>query len=208
MSSTKILNIFISTILTNTKRICYNIFVKNGGTLYAIRKMEGDIMAIGERIRFIRNLRGMTQKFLGLQVGFSERTADIRMAQYESGSRTPKADLVAQLADALDVSTEALNVPNIDSYTGLMHTLFALEDLYGFKIDRLEDEICIRINRQNGSTFAKMTGLLEPWEKMAQKYRNGEISREEYDQWRYRYPRSEAERNEAARRDINNNKGE
>ena len=135
-------------------------------------------MAIGERIRFIRNLRGMTQKFLGLQVGFSERTADIRMAQYESGSRTPKADLVKQLADALDVSAEALNVPNIDS----------------FKIDRLDGEICIRINRQNGSTFSKMTGLLEPWEEMAQKYRNGEISREEYDQWRYRYPRSEAER--------------
>ena len=124
-------------------------------------------MAIGERIRFIRNLRGMTQKFLGLQVGFSERTADIRMAQYESGSRTPKADLVEQLADALDVSAEALNVPNIDSYTGLMHTLFALEDLYGFKIDRLDGEICIRINRQNGSTFAKMTGLLKPWEEMA-----------------------------------------
>ena len=163
-------------------------------------KMEGNIMAIGERIRFIRNLRGMTQKFLGLQVGFSERTADIRMAQYESGSRTPKADLVEQLADALDVSTEALNVPNIDSYTGLMHTLFALEDLYGFKIDCLDGEICIRINRQNGLTFAKMTGLLEPWEEMAQKYRNGEISREEYDQWRYRYPRSEAERNETEHR--------
>ncbi len=165
-------------------------------------------MAIGERIRFIRNLRGMTQKFLGLQVGFSERTADIRMAQYESGSRTPKADLVELLADTLDVSTEALNVPNIDSYTGLMHTLFALEDLYGFKIDRLDDEICIRINRQNSSTFAKMTGLLEPWEEMAQKYRNGEISREEYDQWRYRYPRSEAERNEAERRALKDNKSE
>ena len=159
-------------------------------------------MAIGERIRFIRNLRGMTQKFLGLKVGFSERTADIRMAQYESGSRTPKADLVAQLADVLDVSTEALNVPNIDSYTGLMHTLFALEDLYGFKIDRLDGEICIHINRQNGSNFAKMTGLLEPWEEMAQKYRNGDISREEYDQWRYRYPRSEAERNEETLRKM------
>ena len=151
-------------------------------------------MAIGERIKFFRNLRGMTQKYLGMRVGFPEKTADIRMAQYESGSRTPKADLVELLADALDVSTEALNVPNIDSYTGLMHTLFALEDLYGFKIDRLDGEIFIRINRQNGSTFAKMTGLLEPWEEMAQKYRNGEISREEYDQWRYRYPRSEAER--------------
>ncbi|MBE6877436.1 MAG: helix-turn-helix transcriptional regulator [Ruminococcus sp.] len=159
-------------------------------------------MGIGERIRFIRNLRGMTQKFLGLQVGFSERTADIRMAQYESGSRTPKADLVEKLADALDVSTEALNVPNIDSYTGLMHTLFALEDLYGFKIDRLDGEICIRLNKQIGSTYAKMSGLIQPWEEMAQKYHNGEISREEYDQWRYRYPRSEAERNETTRRAL------
>jgi len=161
-------------------------------------------MGIGERIRFIRNLRGMTQKFLGLQVGFSERTADIRMAQYESGSRTPKADLVEKLADALDVSTEALNVPNIDSYTGLMHTLFALEDLYGFKIDRLDGEICIRLNKQIGSTYAKMSGLIQPWEEMAQKYRNGEISREEYDQWRYKYPRSEAERNQVARKGNNN----
>jgi len=163
-------------------------------------------MGIGERIRFIRNLRGMTQKFLGLQVGFSERTADIRMAQYESGSRTPKADLVEKLADALDVSTEALNVPNIDSYTGLMHTLFALEDLYGFKIDRLDGEICIRLNKQIGSTYAKMSGLIQPWEEMAQKYRNGEISREEYDQWRYKYPRSEAERNEEALRKMKEEK--
>lgn len=158
-------------------------------------------MATGERIRFIRNLRGITQKFLGLKVGFSERTADIRIAQYESGSRTPKADLIEKIADTLDVSTEALNVPDIDSYTGLMHTLFAIEDLYGLKIDTLDGEICIRVNRQNGSMYSKMTGLLTPWEEMAQKYRNGEITREEYDDWRYRYPKSEAERNESARRE-------
>ena len=40
-------------------------------------------MAIGERIRFFRNLRGMTQKYLGQVVGFPEKTADIRMAQYD-----------------------------------------------------------------------------------------------------------------------------
>ncbi|MDE6036350.1 MAG: helix-turn-helix domain-containing protein [Ruminococcus sp.] len=153
-------------------------------------------MAIGERIRFIRNLRGITQKFLGLKVGFSDRTADIRIAQYESGSRTPKADLIEKIADTLDVSTEALNVPDIDSYTGLMHTLFAIEDLYGLKIDTLDGEICIRVNRQNGFMYNKMTGMLRPWEEMAQKYRNGEITREEYDDWRYRYPKSEAKRNE------------
>ncbi|MEL7657688.1 MAG: transcriptional regulator, partial [Bacillota bacterium] len=35
-------------------------------------------MAIGERIRFIRNIRGMTQKYLGMAIGFDEKTADIR----------------------------------------------------------------------------------------------------------------------------------
>ncbi|MBP5267958.1 MAG: hypothetical protein J6Z29_05225 [Ruminococcus sp.] len=37
------------------------------------------------------------------------------------------------------------------------------------------------------------------------KQENGDISREEYDQWRYRYPRSEAERNEA---ELKEKKGE
>ena len=151
-------------------------------------------MILGERIKRIRTFRGLTQRELGLKLGYEERNADVRVAQYESGSRTPKTDLTNKLAEVFDISPQVLSVPDIDSYTGLMHTLFALEDLYGFKIDRLDGEICIRINRQNGSTFAKMTGLLEPWEEMAQKYRGGEISREEYDQWRYRYPRSEAER--------------
>ncbi len=37
-------------------------------------------MAIGERIRFIRNLRGMTQKYLGMTIGFDEKTADFRIS--------------------------------------------------------------------------------------------------------------------------------
>ena len=76
-------------------------------------------MAIGERIRFIRNLRGMTQKWLGIAVGFPEKTADIRMAQYESGTRTPKEDLVKTLSGVLEVSPLALGVPDIDSEQGL-----------------------------------------------------------------------------------------
>ena len=61
-------------------------------------------MAIGERIHFFRLLRGMTQKYLGMALGFPEKSADVRLAQYETGSRTPKADLTAALAEVLDVS--------------------------------------------------------------------------------------------------------
>jgi hypothetical protein len=57
----------------------------------------------------------MTQKYFGMMVGFSEKTADVRMTQYETGVRTPKADLTVELARVLDVSPKALDIQEIDS---------------------------------------------------------------------------------------------
>ena len=145
-------------------------------------------MAIGERIRFIRNLRGMTQKYLGTLVGFPEKTADIRMAQYEAGSRTPKEDLTKALAGALDVSPLALDVPDIDSYYGLMHTLFALEDRYGLTIETRDGEVLFRIDPRKGKDATRISELVCAWAAIAKKYHAGEISRDEYDKWRYYYP--------------------
>ena len=146
-------------------------------------------MAIGERIRFFRNLRGMTQKYLGQVVGFPEKTADIRMAQYESGSRTPKAELTENLADALGVSPLALSVPDIDSYLGLMHTLFTLEDRYGLTVDTGENGVSLRVDPRKGKDAAELSEMLTAWAEQAEKYRNGEINREDYDKWRYNYPK-------------------
>ena len=145
-------------------------------------------MAIGERIRFFRNLRGMTQKYLGTVVGFPEKTADIRMAQYESGSRTPKADLTNKLAEVFGVSASALTIPDIDSYNGLMHTLFAMEDLYGLRIDKLYGELCIRLDKGMGTNYISMFEMFSAWQEQAEKLKNGEITKEEYDNWRYNYP--------------------
>ena len=149
-------------------------------------------MAIGERIRFIRNLRGMTQKYLGIQVGFPEKTADIRMAQYESGSRTPKADLVNELAKVFEISPKALTVPDIESYDGIMHTLFTLEDLYGIRIDKLDGELCIRLDKGMGVNYITMFEMFSAWQEQAEKLKSGEITKEEYDRWRYNYPASNA----------------
>lgn len=151
-------------------------------------------MAIGERIRFIRNLRGMTQKYLGQLVGFPEKAADVRLAQYESGTRTPKADLTAALANVLDVSPKALDVPDIDSDIGLMHTLFTLEDLRGLTIGEIDGEICLRLDKSKGMTYVGMLEMFTTWQKEAKKLKTGEISKEDYDTWRYNYPRIEAER--------------
>jgi len=152
-------------------------------------------MAIGERIRFIRNLRGMTQKYLGILAGFDEKTADIRMAQYESGTRTPKADLTNTLAGVLDVSPLALSVPDIDSEQGLLHTLFTLEDLYGIKIKNVDDEIHLCFDENKPKTNNPIFKMLSSWAAQAEKYQNGEISKEEYDQWRYNYPKYDTTQN-------------
>ena len=146
-------------------------------------------MAIGERIRFFRNLRGMTQKYLGQRVGFPEKTADIRMAQYESGSRSPKAELTENLAGALGVSSLALSVPDIDSYLGLMHTLFTLEDRYGLTVETGETGVSLRVDPRKGKDAAELSEMLTAWAEQAEKYRNGKINREDYDKWRYNYPK-------------------
>lgn len=151
-------------------------------------------MAIGERIRFLRNLRGMTQKYLGTAIGFPEKTADIRMAQYESGTRTPKADVTNELAKVLEVSPQALAVPDIDSYDGIMHTLFTMEDLYGLRIDTLSDEVCIRLDKGMGTNYITMFEMFSAWQKQAEKLKSGEITKEEYDHWRYNYPASEVDK--------------
>ena len=147
------------------------------------------MMAIGERIHFFRILRGMTQKYLGTIVGFPERSADVRLAQYETGTRKPKAELTAALAQALDVSPHALDVPDIDSYIGLMHTLFTLEDLYGLTVSEADGEICLKVNKEKGKNAHELLKMLYAWKEQADKLSAGEISKDDYDRWRYYYPK-------------------
>lgn len=98
-----------------------------------------DLISPGQRIRHYRMLRGMTQKALGIAAGFSPETADIRIAQYESGVRTPKHALLCTLAEALGVSPSALDIPRIKSHEVLKQLLLALEDEYGLTITITEN---------------------------------------------------------------------
>ena len=156
-------------------------------------------MATGERIRFFRTLRGMTQKYLGMLLGFPPSSADVRMAQYESDDRTPKADLTVQMAEALDVSPRAIAVPDIDSMDGLMQTLFALEDRRLIRVLDADGLICLRAEIfKGGGQAADFEQRLRAWQEQAAKFRAGEITKEEYDRWRYRYPEFDDTRVRAA----------
>jgi transcriptional regulator with XRE-family HTH domain len=142
-------------------------------------------MAIGERIKRMRNLRKMTQKQLGIMIGFAPNTADVRVAQYETGTRTPKEKYVEAIASLLRVEKTALTVPDIDTYLGLYQMLFALEDLYDIKVNKIDDRICLMLE-----TGDHLNDMFFDWYEHKEQLENGEITKNEYDDWRYNYPAS------------------
>lgn len=145
-------------------------------------------MAIGKKIRFFRELRGMTQKQLGMLVGFSDATAAVRIAQYETGTRTPREELAASLARVLDVSPQALTAPEVGSVFDLMQTLFALEDSYGAVSANLWGERCLWFKKDSIADKSGVLELLDEWHSKRCELERGEITKEEYDQWRYSFP--------------------
>ena len=114
-----------------------------------------------------------------MAVGFPEKSADVRLAQYETGSRKPKADLTAALAQVLDVAPQALDVPDIDSYIGLMHTLFTLEDNYGLTVSEADGEVCLKVNKDKSKDAAELSKMLSAWKEQADKLSSEEISKED-----------------------------
>ena len=97
-------------------------------------------------------------------------------------------DISNQIAQVLDVSPHALSVPDIDSYVGLMHTLFTLEDNYGLKISEMDGEVCLKVDVRKSKDAARLHEMLCSWQQAAAMLEAGEISKEDYDKWRYHYP--------------------
>ena len=142
----------------------------------------------GNRTTYQIFSQGMTQKQLGEQLGFMGKTSDVRMAQYESEARVPKIDLVKQMSQIFDINTHALTVPDIDTHIGLMHTLFALEDMYGLKVKNVDGQPHLCLDSSISAPGSSVDEMLRAWMEQADKLENGEISKEEYDEWRYKYP--------------------
>ena len=69
-----------------------------------------------------------------------------------------------------------------------MHTLFALEDIRGLTIGEIDGEVCLRLDKSKGKTYTNMLDMLSAWAEQAKKLEAGEITREDYDRWRYNYP--------------------
>ena len=83
---------------------------------------------MGEKIKKIRTFRGMTQKELGLAIGFEEKGADNRIAQYETNYRVPKRELLDKIAQALRVECQNFYTVQPGCAEDFMRTFFWLDE--------------------------------------------------------------------------------
>jgi hypothetical protein len=130
-----------------------------------------------------------------------KETPEERIMQYvhENGSINRKQAEhllgVSQTAAGLVLRglVEQGELPDIDSYVGLAHTSFALEDLYGVRIGEIDGEVCLRLDKSKGMSYLSMFDIFTAWQQQAEKLTSGEITKEEYDDWRYNYPQGKTE---------------
>ena len=152
-----------------------------------MEKENVDQMTIGQRIKYFRKRKGYTQKEIGELLGFANTSAGTRIAQYETGVRVPKKNMLATMAQLCEVSPFALMPLDIDTTNGLMHTLFALEDRYGLTVTEEKGKINLVLPESNLGLHATLEQALFDWLQQKIKWDSGVITKDEYDEWRYNY---------------------
>lgn len=157
-------------------------------------------MEVGKKIKRFRTSFSLSQKELAQRAGMSEPA----IRNYELGNRTPSEKQLKKIADALGISMFAISNPNLESYQGVLHALFLLEDEYGIVPKEIDGQVYLSIENKKAVTSNVSDGL-RSWNSELNKLKSGEITKEEYDMWRYSYPRIKAERIHEELKKLRNN---
>ena len=130
-------------------------------------------MSIGENIKRIRDKRGITQKELGISIGFGETSASPRIAQYETGNRVPKEEILKRIADVLQVNWKNIDIPTGYKEEDMVYRLLVLEDYFPeMKLERNTQTGDVLINFHNKT----LNDFLFAWGVIRGKREKGLIS--------------------------------
>ena len=166
-------------------------------------------MTVGEKIKYIRTFRNMTQKQLGAAIGLPEKGADNRMAQYETNYRVPKKDMLMDIAEALHVNPINFITPVSGSAEDIMQTFFWLDvdnpDALHFfpmvpskKKYGTDKEIKAEYDNNDDMPAIPPVGMwfhyntvnefMHEWMVHKQELADGEITPDEYLEWKLNWP--------------------
>ena len=127
----------------------------------------------GKQLKTIRCHRNMTMKQLGMALGFDDSTAAIRIAQYDSDTRSPKPEMSLAVAKALNVHPNRLLPTPDNPIDAIIEQLLWLED---------SETSCFY--RES----SRLAGFLTQYWWQKSRLLAGEISREEFLEWKLQWP--------------------
>ena len=137
-------------------------------------------MTTGEKIRHYRKLRGLYQGELGERIGVSEGA----IRHYETDFRTPKQPQVEAIAEALDISPLALKDFGVENARDLLGLLLQLEDEFGIVPAEDGSGLSIDVSAEKAPKTAQM---LKAWAAKRIELESGEITPEEYADWKAKF---------------------
>lgn len=149
-------------------------------------------MTIGEKIRFIRQFRGITQAELGRRI---DLTGD-RIRQYENDVRTPKQEVIDDLAEALNIDSSFLVDHNIDKDIDIIQVLFELEDRYKLDLQKTDEGYSLNIPNTSSPLPHSLLTYLDYWYNVRQNAtpklndtkEEMDLKISNYKEWKYQFP--------------------
>ena len=155
-------------------------------------------MTLGSRIQKYRNLHNISQKELGIKVGFSPATADVRIRQYESDKKCPKWEIRERIAEALDIDVSALYTETIQTKVDVVRKFFFMEEKLGFEIEKFDLSSIVFFNKNkvflSKIEIQTLNSFMYIWQQQKKNLLsatagNTEDSDKEYELWKSRFPR-------------------
>ena len=144
---------------------------------------------LGQKIRFYRQIAGMTQKELGVACGVNEST----IRNYELGNRYPDSDTIFEISNALEISPYVLATPDPISAASSLQYLFSMEKTLDLTPTTIDGKVYLEVSSDidvNDATVAPLSNLkrmFSHWATMYEKFNNEEIDEETYLLWQAKY---------------------
>lgn len=93
-------------------------------------------MTTGEKIKYFRNMRRISQETLGQLSGINSAT----IKKYEYGIRNPKPDQLLKIANALGISINLFMDFDIETVSDVLSLLFKMDDQIDMNFEAEKDE--------------------------------------------------------------------
>ena len=170
--------------------------------------------SIGGKIKQYRELRGWSQRELGVRCGFTESTADVRIGQYENNKKIPREKMLKTIAAALEIDECALFDADLLVYNRMYHALFDMEDFHGLHPVKKPDGYYLEFSGDTvlGQHVTKndFDGFLAEWYEKRQQYQPNSsdtltdrtFKEREYAIWRGEFPHNNARATSERMHDI------